>query len=79
MAQISIYSTPTCTYCKAVKEYFNQNNVTFQEFNVAEDASRRQEMIERSGQMGVPVIMVDNDIVVGFDKEKLNSLLNINA
>ncbi|MBP6912071.1 MAG: thioredoxin family protein [Candidatus Pacebacteria bacterium] len=77
MAQISIYSTPTCTYCKAVKEYFTENKVEFQEFNVAEDASRRQEMIERSGQMGVPVVMIDNNIVVGFDKQKLAELLGI--
>ncbi len=77
MAQISIYSTPTCTYCKAVKEYFTENKVEFQEFNVAEDTSRRQEMIERSGQMGVPVIMIDNNIVVGFDKQKLAELLGI--
>lgn len=79
MAQVSIYSTPSCTYCKAAKEYFAENNVQFQEFNVAEDMARRQEMIERSGQMGVPVIMIDNNIVVGYNKPKLAELLGIAA
>ncbi len=79
MAQVSIYSTPSCTYCKAAKEYFAENNVAFQEFNVAEDMARRQEMIERSGQMGVPVIMVDNNIVVGYNKGKLAELLGLAA
>ena len=79
MAQVSIYSTPSCTYCKAAKEYFAENNVQFQEFNVAEDMARRQEMIERSGQMGVPVIMIDNNIVVGYNKPKLAELLGLAA
>ncbi len=79
MAQVSIYSTPSCTYCKAPKEYFAENNVAFQEFNVAEDMARRQEMIERSGQMGVPVIMVDNNIVVGYNKGKLPELIGLAA
>jgi glutaredoxin 3 len=79
MAQVSIYSTPSCTYCKAAKEYFAENNIQFQEFNVAEDMARRQEMIERSGQMGVPVIMVDNNIVVGYNKPKLAELLGLAA
>ena len=77
MAQVSIYSTPNCTYCKAAKEYFGENKVDFQEFNVAEDMARRQEMIERSGQMGVPVIMIDNNIIVGFNKGKLAELLGL--
>ncbi|MCA9356471.1 thioredoxin family protein [Candidatus Nomurabacteria bacterium] len=77
MKQVSIYTTPTCTYCKATKEFFHENNVEFQEFDVAADAVRREEMIERSGQMGVPVIMIDNDIVVGFNKAKLSELLGL--
>lgn len=77
MKQVSIYTTPTCTYCKATKEFFNENNVEFQEFDVAADAVRREEMIERSGQMGVPVIMIDNDVVVGFNKAKLSELLGL--
>jgi glutaredoxin len=61
------------------KEFFQKNNVTFQEFNVGTDLVKRQEMIEKSGQMGVPVIMVDNDLVVGFNKAKLQELLSIPA
>ena len=77
MKQISIYSTPTCTYCKSAKEFFTENNVAFQEYNVADDMVRRQEMIERSGQMGVPVIMIDQNIIVGYNKAKLTELLEL--
>ena len=77
MKQVSIYSTPSCTYCKSAKEFFAENNVQFQEYNVADDMVRRQEMIERSGQMGVPVIVINNDLVVGFNKPKIMELLGI--
>ena len=77
MKHVTIYSTPTCTYCNAAKEYFKANNIPFEPFDVATDLVRRQEMIEKSGQMGVPVIFVDNELVVGFDKERLNELLGI--
>lgn len=61
------------------KEFFQKNNVQFQEFNVGTDLAKRQEMIEKSGQMGVPVIMVGDDMIVGFNKAKLEGLLNISA
>jgi glutaredoxin 3 len=77
MKQVSIYSTPSCTYCKSAKEFFAENNVQFQEYNVADDMVRRQEMIERSGQMGVPVIIIDQNIVVGYNKTKLTELLGL--
>lgn len=77
MKQVSIYSTPSCTYCKSAKEFFAENNVQFQEYNVADDMVRRQEMIERSGQMGVPVIMIDQNIIVGYNKAKLTELLGL--
>lgn len=77
MKQVSIYSTPTCTYCKSAKEFFTENNIAFQEYNVADDMVRRQEMIERSGQMGVPVIMIDQNIIVGYNKAKLTELLGL--
>lgn len=77
MKQVSIYSTPSCTYCKSAKEFFAENNVQFQEYNVADDMVRRQEMIERSGQMGVPVIMIDQNIIVGYNKTKLTELLGL--
>jgi glutaredoxin 3 len=83
MANVSIYTTPTCSYCKAAKEFFKEHNIEFDEYNVAVDASKRQEMIEKSGQMGVPVIMVKKDensepeMVVGFDQSKLEAMLDI--
>lgn len=77
MKHVTIYSTPTCTYCNAAKEFFKTNSVAFEAFDVATDLVKRQEMIEKSGQMGVPVIFVDNELVVGFDKERLSELLGI--
>ena len=59
MKNVLIYSTPTCTYCTMAKDFFKKNNITYTEFNVASDASRRKEMVEKSGQMGVPVIDID--------------------
>ena len=78
MKSVSIYSTETCGYCKMAKEFFEKNNIEFQEFDVGKDLAKRQEMIEKSGQMGVPVITVDNELIVGFNKTKLQELLNIN-
>lgn len=75
--QVTIYSTPTCTYCRATKEFFAEHNVQYTEHNVATDLERRNEMIEKSGQMGVPVIDIDGAIVVGHNKPKLTSLLGL--
>ncbi|MFO0718761.1 MAG: glutaredoxin domain-containing protein [Candidatus Paceibacterota bacterium] len=79
MKKVSIYSTPTCHYCNLAKEYFAQNNVPFENFNVSEDANRRQEMIDRTGQMGVPVIMIDDELIVGFNKPLIAQLLGLPA
>ncbi|HED05403.1 MAG TPA: NrdH-redoxin [Ignavibacteria bacterium] len=77
MAKVSIYTTPTCGYCKLAKEFFKENDVEFEEFDVAADEAKRNEMIEKSGQMGVPVIYVDDEMTVGFDKAKLTELLGL--
>lgn len=77
MKPVSIYTTVTCGYCKMAKEFFQKNNVEFQEFDVGKDLDKRKEMIEKSGQMGVPVIMVGDNMIVGFNKPKLEELLNI--
>lgn len=77
MSVVTIYSTPSCHFCHAAKEMFAANNVAFTEHNVAADLPRRQEMIQKSGQMGVPVITVDNELVIGFDEERLRQLLNL--
>ncbi|MBI3634317.1 MAG: glutaredoxin family protein [Candidatus Yonathbacteria bacterium] len=77
MKNVTIYSTDTCGYCKMAKGFFTENGVPYTEYNVGTDLEKRKEMIEKSGQMGVPVILVDGDMVVGFDKAKLSSLLGI--
>ncbi len=75
--QVEIYSTPTCHFCALSKEYFAKHNVAFTNYDVASDFAKRQEMIEMTGQMGVPVIKIGNDIIIGFDKPKLAELLGI--
>lgn len=75
MKKVSIYSTPTCTYCAMAKAFFKEKGIQYEEFDVATDTLKRQEMIERSGQMGVPVIDIDGQLMVGFSKEKLEELL----
>lgn len=77
MATIKIYSTPTCVYCKMAKEFLNKNNVSYEEFNVAEDEKAREEMINKSHQLGVPVIDVNGEIMVGFDRNALVRALGI--
>jgi glutaredoxin-like YruB-family protein len=75
--KITIYSTPTCHFCQMTKTFLAEHNIPYTDYNVAEDAAKRQEMIERSGQMGVPVIFVDDDMIIGFDKEHLEMLLGL--
>jgi len=76
MEQITptIYTTPTCAYCKMAKAFFIQNNIKFEEKNVATDAAAREEMIQKSGQLGVPVTDFGKEIVIGFDKGKFEEL-----
>jgi glutaredoxin 3 len=75
MPKVKVYSTPTCPWCKKTKEFLKQKKVEFEDINVAENHEAAHEMVEKSGQMGVPVTEIDGNIVVGFDKEKLESLL----
>lgn len=75
MPKVKVYSTPTCPWCKRAKEFLKGRNVEFEDINVAENLEAAKEMVDKSGQMGVPVIEIDGEIVVGFDKEKLESLL----
>ncbi|MDB5265728.1 MAG: putative glutaredoxin-like 8 [Parcubacteria group bacterium] len=74
---ITIYSTPTCHFCQMTKEFLTEHNIPYTEFNVAADMEKRQEMIEKSGQMGVPVITIGDDLIVGFDKAKLSALVGV--
>jgi glutaredoxin-like YruB-family protein len=77
MANVTIYTTPSCVYCKMTKEFFKEKNVEYSEKDVASDAQARDEMIQKSGQMGVPVVDVDGQLTVGFDKARLSELLGI--
>lgn len=77
MATVTVYSTPSCHFCHAAKDFFTANGVAFTDHNVAADLPHRQEMIQKSGQMGVPVITIDNEVVIGFDEERLRELLKL--
>jgi glutaredoxin 3 len=77
MPKVTIYSTPTCVYCKMAKEFFAKNNIAYEEHDVAADAAARKEMFDKTHQMGVPVILVGDKIIVGFDKETLEEELGL--
>ena len=72
---VTIYTTPTCGYCTKAKQYFQQNKVPFTEYNVAQDTRRAEEMVRKSGQMGVPVIDVHGKIIVGFNQPEVERAL----
>jgi glutaredoxin-like YruB-family protein len=75
--KIKVYSTPACPYCYVLKDFLREHKIEFEDVDVSTDQQAAEEMIRKSGQMGVPVTEIDGEIVVGFDKEKLEKLLNI--
>ncbi len=77
MHKITVYSTPNCVYCHMAKDFFKENNVAYEEHNVAIDQVKKEEMIDLSGQMGVPVIAIDDQIIVGFNKPKIKEILGL--
>lgn len=77
MKNVTIYSTPTCHFCHVAKEFFQKNNIAFTDYDVSKDQVKRAEMIERSGQMGVPVIFIDDKMTVGFNEPELKVMLGI--
>lgn len=76
MPKITIYTTPTCVYCKMTKAFFKEQGVSYEERDVSTNAAARDEMIAKSNQMAVPVIDIDGELTVGFDKERLSELLH---
>jgi glutaredoxin 3 len=76
---IKLYTTPTCPYCKLVKEYFKEKNISYSEVDVANNAAAANEMVKLSGQMGVPVIDIDGRIIVGWNKNALDEVLGAKA
>ena len=77
MKKVEMYSTPTCHYCNLAKDFFDENGIKYTVYNVSSDLAKRKEMMEKSGQMGVPVILVDGELIMGFDEEKLKEILDI--
>jgi len=79
MKKVAIYSTPTCPYCNMTKQFLAENKIEYANYDVSTDAAKAQEMIDKSGQMGVPVIDIDGEIIIGFDRERIAKLLDISA
>ena len=77
MKKVIIYTTPGCIYCQMAKEWFQEKGVEYEEYDVSVDTEKRDEMIEKTGQMAVPVIEIDGEIVIGFDKPRLSQLLGV--
>ncbi len=74
---VKVYSTSACPYCVTLKAYLKEHNIEFEDIDVAQDEKAREEMVEKSGQMGVPVVEINGEIVVGFNKEIIKNLLKI--
>ncbi len=77
MPSITVYSTPTCVYCNLAKNFFKSSGFEYKDFNVATDLDKRKEMIDKTGQMGVPVIDINGTVVVGFDEDKIRTTLGV--
>ena len=75
MSKVIVYSTPTCPHCHHAKDFLKEHNVEFTDHNVAEDREKANEMVQKSGQMGVPVLDIDGQIVVGFDQARIEELI----
>jgi len=77
MPVVKIYTTPTCPWCQRTKQFLSRHGISYEELDVASDLKAREEMVQRSGQLGVPVIDIDGELIIGFDEAKLRQKLNI--
>ncbi|OGG47875.1 NrdH-redoxin [Candidatus Kaiserbacteria bacterium RIFCSPHIGHO2_02_FULL_50_9] len=77
--KVEIYSTPTCHFCQMTKEFLQERNIPYTDYNVLADIEKRKEMIAKTGQMGVPVIVVDGQTMIGFDRDELAHLVGVSA
>ena len=77
MATVKVYSTPVCPYCKQAKQWLTEHNVEFEDLDVVDNEEARNDLVEKSGQMGVPVLDIDGTIIVGFDAEKMKQTLKL--
>ena len=79
MAQVKIYSTPTCPYCRKAKAFLSENNIQFEDIDVSTSQQAAEEMVQKSGEMGVPQLDIDGQIIIGFDKEAIIQALGLSA
>lgn len=77
MKNVIIYSTPTCHFCHLAKDFFKEKGIQYTEYDVLSDLEKRQEMMNKTGQLGVPVIIIDGRAIVGFDQAEISSLLGL--
>ena len=77
MPKVKVYSTPSCPYCVTLKEFLKSHSIEFEDIDVSQDMAAQKDMIERSGQMGVPVADIDGEMVIGFDRERISQLLGL--
>ena len=75
--KIRVFSTPVCPYCYTLKEFLKEHNIEFEDIDVSKNEVVLKEMVEKSGQMGVPVVEIDNEIIIGFDRERIVKILGI--
>jgi len=75
--KVVVFSTPTCSFCNQAKRYFREKNIRFTDVDVSRDQSAARDMMRRTGQMGVPVILINNKPIIGFDRPKINQMLNL--
>lgn len=76
-SRIVVFSTPLCPYCDTLKEFLKENNIKFEEVDVSRDEKLKDEIIKKSGQIGVPVVEINGEMIAGFDKKKICQLLDI--
>ena len=77
MKNVKVYSTSTCAFCVKVKQFLKDNDVNFEDIDVSQNEERVREMVEKTGQMGVPVIDIEGEIIMGFDKERIRKALEL--
>lgn len=74
---VTVYSTPTCPYCKLAKKFLKEHDIAFTDIDVSADGEKAQQMIKKTGQMGVPVIEIDDETIIGYDEKKMRKMLKI--
>jgi glutaredoxin-like YruB-family protein len=79
MPEVNVYSTPSCPWCSRVKQFLEEHGIDYEDYDVAQDPAKAEEMIQKTGQMGVPVTDIDGEMVIGFDQARLQELLGLDG